>query len=146
MIRRNHYVVSIADTADVVGKCRAAIAAGEEWLRLDLRATTGDVDSILTDVIALCRNNQVILTIVDDIDRVESERVHGIHISNDVGDDALISVRSRLGANAIIGVTVGDGRADDDGDDSDFLNCQLNRFRALDIDYFSFAGSDYLVE
>ena len=130
---------------NTVEACRRAIEAGEVWIRLDLSAAIGDADKIFDEAIALCREADVILTLVDDIDRVESRRVHGVHLS-EYDENRLRSTRERLGANAIIGVAVSRLNDADEMAETTYLEQMFSTLRRLDIDYFSYDGDDYLVE
>lgn len=135
MTSRNHKIIVAIDVKSATDSCRSALEAGEEWIRLDLRALDDDIsDKVAEEFVSLCSASGTILTLVDDIERTERLKVHGIHLTGS-DSDTLRAVRERLGANAIIG-------ADIEAIDAD----EISRLRALDIDYFSFEGNDYLVE
>ncbi|MBR5436338.1 MAG: thiamine phosphate synthase [Muribaculaceae bacterium] len=135
MTSRNHKIIVASDVKSAADSCRSSLEAGEEWIRLDLRGLDdAKSDKVAEEVVALCSASGAILTLVDDIERTERLKVHGIHLT-DSDSDTLRAVRERLGANAIIGTDITSNDAD-----------EISRLRALDIDYFSFEGNDYLVE
>ena len=144
MICRNHRVIKAVD-ASAVDACRQAIEEGEMWIRLDLSSLgAADADEVAEAVVAECKASGVILTFVDDLEGVERMRVHGLHLTC-AASSALRDARQRLGANAVIGADVTSAFDGTIGREA-FLSSEADRLRALDIDYLSFEGNDYLIE
>lgn len=84
-----------------------AVEGGCRWIRLDLpEADDAFLLELGEQIVPLCRDAAVILTIDNRPDVARKLGMHGIHIS----DKALnpVALREELGPEAIIGVTVAD--------------------------------------
>lgn len=89
-----------------------AIDAGAKWLELNL-TDTADSEAVVADIkenmIPLCRERGVILTVRDNADIAKATGVHGVHIA-DKSLNAIL-MRNDLGAEAIIGIDIADAQA-----------------------------------
>lgn len=90
----------------------AAIDAGARWLELNL-TDTADSEAVVADIkeniIPLCRERGVIMTVRDNAGLAEATGVHGVHIA-DKSLNAIL-MRNNLGAEAIIGIDIADAQA-----------------------------------
>jgi thiamine-phosphate diphosphorylase len=103
---------SVADQATM------ALEAGCRWIQVD--ANDGDMRQTLEQLTELCKANEAILTVTDDIQLCQQLRIHGLHLTSAGISPA--DARQQLGADAIIGVDV--TSAD-----------QIIALKGLDIDY-----------
>lgn len=101
-----------------------ALEGGCGWVRLTLPVS----DEELGQFIKLCRENDIILTLDDDLEMVDRYRIHGLHLTSwDRG--SAIEAREKLGPHAIVGVTC---RSVD----------EVNELKGLDIDYMTIPVAD----
>lgn len=98
-----------------------AIEGGCKWIQLRMKdATYDEMKSTALEIIPMCRENDIILVIDDNVELVNELRVHGVHLGKNDMDPR--KAREILGPHAIIGVTA--NTADD-----------ILSFRGIDVDY-----------
>lgn len=98
-----------------------AIEGGCKWIQLRMKdATYDEMKSTALEIIPICRENDIILVIDDNVELVNELRVHGVHLGKNDMDPR--KAREILGPHAIIGVTA--NTADD-----------ILSFRGIDVDY-----------
>lgn len=100
---------AIADThwigaEHIVGAVRGAIRGGAVMIQLrDKQNIVSGNPEKLDALLALCRDHQVPFLINDDVELAATIQADGVHVGLEDGD--LTSIRSRLGDQAIIGVS-----------------------------------------
>lgn len=105
----------------VVEQVRLAIEGGCGWIQLSVDGLDLiQQKKLAEEVITLCQPNDVFLTIEHNVDLVEELKVHGVHLFP--GDMLPREARERLGAHAVVGVTVRNAE-------------QVISLRSADIDY-----------
>jgi len=98
-----------------------AIEGGCKWIQLRMKdAAYDEMKSTALEIIPMCRENDIILVIDDNVELVNELRVHGVHLGKNDMDPR--KAREILGPHAIIGVTA--NTADD-----------ILSFRGIDVDY-----------
>ncbi len=118
------YISKKSDKYTTLQQVSMVVEGGCRWIELNLpQESDNDVRNAALDVIDICRNNNAFLLIRDHEEVVEELKVSGIHLSDPT---IARSVRERLGAGAIIGVSVSCLQ--------DILN-----LKGMDVDYVSIA-------
>ncbi len=85
-----------------------AIEAGCGWIQLHLPdASNADIRDLAAELIPLCKEAGVILTIEDRPELARDLGIHGVHLTDNSHGSAR-KVREDLGAGAIIGIQVAD--------------------------------------
>ncbi len=89
----------------VAEQVKQAVEGGCRWIQL----STDGIDeesqrNVAEQVIPLCKPDDVFLTIEHNVELVDELKVHGVHLFP--GDMLPKEARDRLGAHAVIGVTV----------------------------------------
>lgn len=98
-----------------------AIEGGCKWIQLRMKdADYETMKAAALEIIPLCRENDVIMIINDNVELVRELRVHGVHLGKDDMDPR--KAREILGPHAIIGVTANTA--------ADILS-----LRGVDVDY-----------
>lgn len=107
----------------VVKAVETAIANGIKWIQLPTH-TLDDTETktLAESVIPICRSNDIILTLENHVETVNTLRNHGVHLMPGSMHPAF--VRERLGPHAIIGMQI----------DKDF---DIASLKNLDIDYLT---------
>lgn len=107
----------------VVKAVETAIANGIKWIQLPTH-TLDDTETkaLAESVIPICRSNDIILTLENHVETVNTLRNHGVHLMPGSMHPAF--VRERLGPHAIIGMQI----------DNDF---DIASLKNLDIDYLT---------
>lgn len=93
------------------------------WIEVDPAYTD---KRTLENIINQCRENEVILVLKEDTDKLEETRVHGVHL----GIDSPINprdIRNKLGGHPIIGVSISE-------------NTPLAPLKKADVDYVVLDG------
>lgn len=109
-----------------------AIEGGCKWIQLRMKdADYETMKAAALEIIPLCRENDVIMIINDNVELVRELRVHGVHLGKDDMDPR--KAREILGPHAIIGVTANTA--------ADILS-----LKGVDVDYvgvgpFRFTGT-----
>ena len=85
----------------VAEQVQAVMEGGCMWIEL---APCAELRQVAEATLPVCRKSEAFLMIDDDVDLVEELRVHGVHLSHATRQEAL-SVRERLGAHAVIGIS-----------------------------------------
>lgn len=105
----------------IAEEVQMAIEGGCKWIQLRMKdATYDEMKSTALEIIPICRENDIILVIDDNVELVNELRVHGVHLGKNDMDPR--KAREILGPHAIIGVTA--NTADD-----------ILSFRGIDVDY-----------
>lgn len=90
-----------------LGECaQMAVEAGAKWLQLAV--SDGDIDALreeIDEIVTLCRDGGVILTVEDRPDLARDFGLHGVFLH--AGSQSPVAVRENLGAEAIIGAEAG---------------------------------------
>ncbi len=83
-----------------------AVEAGAMWLQLRVPDISDEeLREACTDIITLCRESGVILTVEDRVDMARELGLHGVFLHT--GAQSPISVRQDMGPEAIIGAEIG---------------------------------------
>lgn len=117
------YITVSSLSTPVADQAQQAISCGCQWIH-----TQPQIQS-LDQIVKLCQDAGVILTVEQDEEALTRYRLHGIALS-DPSPKAIIEMRQRLGAHPIIGARIS----------PDFEVTQLN---GADIDYLLFPANKY---
>lgn len=115
------FITNASDRYSIAEEVQMAIEGGCRWVQLRMKdASYDELKQTALDIIPMCKENDVILVIDDNVEVVKELRVHGVHLGKD--DMPPMKARDYLGPHAIIGVTA--NTADD-----------IISFRGMDVDY-----------
>lgn len=115
------FITHPSDRYTIPEEVQMAIEGGCKWIQLRMKdATYDELKSTALEIIPICRENDIILVIDDNVELVNELRVHGVHLGKNDMDPR--KAREILGPHAIIGVTA--NTADD-----------ILSFRGIDVDY-----------
>lgn len=115
------FITHPSDRYTIAEEVQMAIEGGCKWIQLRMKdATYDEMKSTALEIIPICRENNIILVIDDNVELVNELRVHGVHLGKNDMDPR--KAREILGPHAIIGVTA--NTADD-----------ILSFRGIDVDY-----------
>ncbi len=115
------FITHPSDRYTIAEEVQMAIEGGCKWIQLRMKdATYDEMKSTALEIIPICRENDIILVIDDNVELVNELRVHGVHLGKNDMDPR--KAREILGPHAIIGVTA--NTADD-----------ILSFRGIDVDY-----------
>lgn len=115
------FITHPSDRYTIPEEVQMAIEGGCKWIQLRMKdATYNEMKSTALEIIPICRENDIILVIDDNVELVNELRVHGVHLGKNDMDPR--KAREILGPHAIIGVTA--NTADD-----------ILSFRGIDVDY-----------
>ena len=115
------FITHPSDRYTIPEEVQMAIEGGCKWIQLRMKdATYDELKSTALEIIPICRENDIILVIDDNVELVNELRVHGVHLGKNDMDPR--KAREILGPPAIIGVTA--NTADD-----------ILSFRGIDVDY-----------
>lgn len=115
------FITHPSDRYTIPEEVQMAIEGGCKWIQLRMKdATYDEMKSTALEIIPMCRENDIILVIDDNVELVNELRVHGVHLGKNDMDPR--KAREILGPHAIIGVTA--NTADD-----------ILSFHGIDVDY-----------
>lgn len=116
------FIAENNDRYSIAEQVQMAIEGGCGWVILNFGEHPDDayIRETAAEVVPLCREAGIILTIADNVDMARELGIHGVWLTD--GSRSAASVRTQLGAEAIIGATAGDVAA-------------LRLFADNDIDY-----------
>lgn len=98
------YISKKSNKYNAEQQAQMVVEGGCRWIEIDLPdSDDNEVRNAAKDMIDLCREHDAFLIIRDHIDVVDELKVSGIRVSD---PKVAGEVRERLGANAIVGVTV----------------------------------------
>ena len=98
------YISKKSNKYNAEQQAQMVVEGGCRWIEIDLPdSDDNEVRNAAKDMIDLCREHDAFLIIRDHIDVVDELKVSGIRVSD---SKVAGEVRERLGANAIVGVTV----------------------------------------
>lgn len=87
-----------------------AVEAGAKWLVLDPgELSDDDVCREAADIVTLCRDGGVILTIKNNVEVARKLGLHGVYLT--AGTHSAVAVREQLGPEAIIGAEIASASA-----------------------------------
>lgn len=92
----------------IAEEAQMAVEGGCRWIQLSSSGLAGNEENMRTaavDIMELCKEQEAFLIIEDDINLVEELKVHGLFM-NDCSRESVMIARERLGADAVIGVSV----------------------------------------
>lgn len=125
------YIARPSELYSVAEQAQMAVEAGVKWVIFDPEGMDdADVRDTLAELVALCRENETILTITGHTEAAREQHIHGVQLSS--ASEAL-AAREQLGPEAIVGVTVGGA----DG---------IAALRGKDMDYFVLPAKNSLAE
>lgn len=120
-------VITPNDNYSLAEMAQMAVEGGAQWLQLRVPGLPDDeVREAAPDVVALCREAGIMLTIENDVALARELELHGVFVHRGAEDP--VKLRETLGAEAIIGAEVTD--AD-----------QACALAAADIDYVALGDS-----
>lgn len=115
------FITHPSDRYTIPEEVQMAIEGGCKWIQLRMKdASYDEMKSTALEIIPMCRENDIILVIDDNVELVNELRVHGVHLGKNDMDPR--KAREILGPHAIIGVTA--NTADD-----------ILSFHGIDVDY-----------
>ncbi|MDE6190342.1 MAG: thiamine phosphate synthase [Muribaculum sp.] len=115
------FITHPSDRYTIAEEVKMAIEGGCKWIQLRMKdASYEEMKSTALEIIPMCKENDIILVIDDNVELVNELRVHGVHLGKNDMDPR--KAREILGPHAIIGVTA--NTADD-----------ILSFRGVDVDY-----------
>ena len=98
------------DKYSLAESAQMAVEAGAMWLQLSLPDMSDEmIREEVRDIVTLCRESGVILTIEDRPDMARELGLHGVFLHT--GKASPVSVREELGPEAIIGTEIGSADA-----------------------------------
>lgn len=99
-------IISSSERYSIGEMAQMAVEAGATWLVLSLPDTdNGSLRDLCADVVELCRESGVMLSIEDNVEAARELSLHGVFLAKN--DASPVKVREELGAEAIIGAVVG---------------------------------------
>ena len=105
----------------ITEEVRLVLEGGCKWIQLRMKdASYDEMRATALEIIPLCKENDAIMVIDDNVKLTEELRVHGVHLGKN--DMPPRQAREELGPHAIIGVTA--NTADD-----------ILAMRGIDVDY-----------
>lgn len=118
------FIVSANDRYSMAEQAQMAVEGGCQWIEMDFGpdADPAWIRETANEIIPLCREAGVMLTIRDYPDMAKELGLHGVHLT--APDSNAGAVRERLGAEAVIGARVATASA-------------VPMLDKLDIDYAS---------
>lgn len=116
------FIAEYNEKYSIAEQVQMAIEGGCGWVILNFADHPDDafIRETAAEVVPLCREAGIILTIADNADMARELGIHGVWLTD--GSRSASSVRAQLGAEAIIGASAGDVAA-------------LRLFADNDIDY-----------
>lgn len=124
---------TVADSRfSIVEEVAAAIDGGCRWINLCSSGMTHEeLKEAAESIIPVCRDNDVILVIDDDVELVKELRVHGVRLAGS-GISAK-DARGSLGPHAIIGVAVAEACevAELKGADADYVTADVSALKQI---------------
>lgn len=115
------FITHPSEKYSIPEEVKMAIEGGCKWVQLRMKdASYEELKATALDIIPMCKDNDVILVIDDNVELVNELRVHGVHLGKTDMDPR--KAREILGPHAIIGVTA--NTADD-----------ILTFKRVDVDY-----------
>ncbi|TFU94511.1 thiamine phosphate synthase [Barnesiella sp. WM24] len=115
------FITHPSEKYSIPKEVKMAIEGGCKWVQLRMKdASYEELKATALDIIPMCKDNDVILVIDDNVELVNELRVHGVHLGKTDMDPR--KAREILGPHAIIGVTA--NTADD-----------ILTFKRVDVDY-----------
>lgn len=115
------FITHPSDKYSIAEEVKMVIEGGCKWIQLRMKeASYDELRDTALEIIPICRENDVILVIDDNVELVKELRVHGVHIGKE--DMSPAKAREYLGPHAIIGVTANTA--------TDIIN-----MRGIDVDY-----------
>lgn len=115
------FITHPSEKYSIPEEVKMAINGGCRWVQLRMKdASYEELKATALDIIPMCKDNDVILVIDDNVELVNELRVHGVHLGKTDMDPR--KAREILGPHAIIGVTA--NTADD-----------ILTFKRVDVDY-----------
>ncbi len=121
------FIAQINDKYSIAESVQMAIEGGCGWIQLRLPdMTDSEIRQMSDDIITMCREAGVFLTIEDRVEAARELHIHGVHLNR--LDRPAAELREELGAEAVIGIGVGDAAS-------------VIALRNADIDYVSVDAS-----
>ena len=117
------FATSESATHSVKEQVEAALSAGCGWIRL----TGKSDDSVVEEVVPICRDAEAILVLDDNLALVDRLRIHGLHLTEWTRGE-VIEAREKLGPHAILGVSCTEAS-------------RLTELSGLDVDYMVIPSS-----
>ncbi len=115
------FITHPSDKYSIAEEVQMAIEGGCKWVQLRMKdASYDELRDTALEIIPLCKENDVILIIDDNVELVKELRVHGVHLGKD--DMPPAKAREYLGPHAIIGVTANTA-------------ADIMAMRGIDVDY-----------
>lgn len=115
------FITHPSEKYSIPEEVKMATNGGCRWVQLRMKdASYEELKATALDIIPMCKDNDVILVIDDNVELVNELRVHGVHLGKTDMDPR--KAREILGPHAIIGVTA--NTADD-----------IFSFKRVDVDY-----------
>lgn len=93
------------------------LKGGISWIRITGRHSRSEIEALMKP----CEEAGAILVLDDDVEMVDSLRIHGLHLTSWTRG-SVIAAREKLGPHAILGVTVESAE-------------QIEQIKGLDLDY-----------
>ncbi len=123
------FITNASDKYSIAEEVQMAIEGGCKWIQLRMKdASYEQQRETALEIIPVCRENDVILVIDDNVELVKELHVHGVHLGKE--DMPAAEAREYLGPHAIIGVTA--NTADD-----------ILAFKGIDVDYIGLGPFRY---
>lgn len=99
------FIAEQSNNLSIAEQVKMAIDGGCAWVQLRTAdASDDDVRSIAAEIVPLCREHGIILTIEDRADLAKELGLHGVHLTDSTANAR--QMRQDLGAEAIIGINV----------------------------------------
>jgi thiamine-phosphate diphosphorylase len=106
------YILTKSSRFSVAELAQMAIEAGCQWINLSLDDSDDDIKAdIVPDVIQMCREAGVILTIDDHFDLAREIGLHGVRVHAGPSTPSPAELREKLGPEAMIGYVTPDPTA-----------------------------------
>ena len=123
------FITHPSEKYSIAEEVQMAIEGGCRWIQLRMKdASDEEVKAVASEIIPMCKENDVILVIDDRVELTKELQVHGVHLGKEDMHPAL--AREHLGAEAIIGATANTA-------------ADIIALRKVDIDYIGLGPFRY---
>ena len=121
MCIRDRFITHPSPRFSITEEVRLVLEGGCKWIQLRMKdASYDEMRATALEIIPLCKENDAIMVIDDNVRLTDELRVHGVHLGKN--DMPPRQAREELGPHAIIGVTA--NTAED-----------ILAMRGIDVDY-----------
>lgn len=121
------FTLDTSSSTPTVQQLNDAIEKGIKWVQLP--ANYNYTEEELNEIENICRDNEIILTVTDDVNLLERRKFHGILFTPEKESVSLI--RNELGAHPIIGIEIDCNKnnwQNHTSDDIDYITIDIDKY------------------